>query len=56
MARRKPKSEVEKSIDEMANDLVRDTVKSMCKDGNLTPRPCPMPAASIAPSFVTSAQ
>ena len=38
MARRKTKSEVEKSIDEMANERARDKVKSMCKDGKLTPQ------------------
>ena len=36
MARRKAKSEVEKSIDEMADEVTRETVRGMCKDGKLT--------------------
>ena len=38
MARRKAKSEEEKSIDEMADELARKTVRGMCKDGKLTPQ------------------
>ena len=35
---RKPKSFEDQTIDGMANELARDTVKSMCKDGKLTPQ------------------
>ena len=35
---RKKKSFDGQTIDGMANELARDTVKSMCKDGKLTPQ------------------
>ena len=35
---RKKKSFEDQTIDGMANELARDTVKSMCKDGKLTPQ------------------
>ena len=38
MARRKVKTEAEKSIPAMADELTRETVRGMCKDGNLTPQ------------------
>ena len=38
MARRKIKSEDEKSIPEMADESARKTVRGMCKDGKLTPQ------------------
>ena len=37
MVRRKAKSEDEKTIDEMADELARETVRGMYKDGKLTP-------------------
>ena len=37
MARRKAKAECEKSIPEMADELARETVRGMYKDGKLTP-------------------
>ena len=36
MARRKAKSEDEKTIDEMADELARETVRGRHKDGKLT--------------------
>ena len=36
MTRRKAKSEEEKSIDEIADELASETVHGMCKDGKLT--------------------
>ena len=38
MTRRKAKSEEEKSIDEIADELASETVRGMCKDGKLTPQ------------------
>ena len=38
MARRKTKSEDEKSIDEMADESACGTVRGMCMDGKLTPQ------------------
>ena len=38
MARRKIKSEDEKSIPEMADESARETVRGICKDGKLTPQ------------------
>ena len=38
MTRRKAKSEEEKSSDEIADELARETVRGMCKDGKLTPQ------------------
>ena len=38
MARRKAKTEDEKSIPEMADESARETVRGMCKDGKLTPQ------------------
>ena len=38
MARRETKSEDEKTIDAMADELARGTVRVMCKDGKLTPQ------------------
>ena len=38
MARGKVKTEEEKSIDEMADELACKTVRGMCKDGKLTPQ------------------
>ena len=35
---RKKKSLEDQTIDEMANERARDKVKSMCKDGKLTPQ------------------
>jgi len=37
MARRKAKTEDEKTIPEMADALARKTMCGMCKDGKLTP-------------------
>ena len=36
MARRKTKTEDEKTIDEMANDVTREEMRQMYKDGKLT--------------------
>ena len=38
MARRKVKTDNEKSIPEVADELARETVRGMCKDGKLTPQ------------------
>ena len=38
MARRKAKTGKEKSIPEMADEMARTAVKSLCKDGKLTPQ------------------
>lgn len=38
MKSRKAKSEEEKSIPEMADEMARTAVKSLCKDGKLTPQ------------------
>ena len=38
MVRRKAKTEDEKSIPEMADELACKTVRGMCKDGKLTPQ------------------
>ena len=38
MARRKIKSEAEKSIPELADESARKTVRGMCKGGKLTPQ------------------
>lgn len=38
MARRKAKTEKEKSIPEIADELARETVRGMYKDGKLTPQ------------------
>ena len=37
MPKKKKRFEAQ-TINEMANELARDTVKSMCKDGKLTPQ------------------
>ena len=38
MVRRKAKTECEKTIPEIADELARRTVRRMCKDGKLTPQ------------------
>lgn len=38
MARRKVRTDAEKSIPELADESARKTVRGMCKDGKLTPQ------------------